>query len=1258
MPRRYWVYILAGLTAAALVCVGMWQQAHAQAPGGYDCDVTLLQGGAFDAHCEPDATNTPAPTGTDAATATGTATPPPSATATLTPVVIVTATARPTNTSTATATAQSTNTPAPQRGAPRFAVMGDSFFDEYRADNNRGGAYASVTLNMVEILQRTRGFDFGPWGTWGGTRRTGYENNCALSGATSYSMIQGGQHTCVAQIVSAGKAEYVLVGIGANDFSPSFGDTYQRIYSGSMSDADLTAKINRAVQDVTTGVDAALNAGARGVLVVSFTQWGLDPSVAARFPNAAGRARVDNAIARVNDGLEAMAAARGGRVVIIDQNAIGSQLILPKLDAAGNFTVGGEKINFLTNGDEPHHAKLADGAHLGTVMGAFMANHYFIAPLNAAFGFNIAPLSEAEMLQVAGLRSTGTPAATATATRAPPTATATATAVPPTAQPTNTPVTAVTPAPSSAAVVNVPLIDAVTGDPALDANNWSIVALGSISPSGPYAQLRLAGASDGLRAYVQVMQPAVTGPVALLLNGQTFTVTYPSTIGWTVGVRGGRGWSASAIVPWERVGGKPSAGAVWPLSVSVGGRTWAGALHWGLPDYAGRGGQGAQVLTVPLTADSVVGGGTDCGDVAYPDYFPTWGTLNWGASPYAIAQNQWDTADWPCYAKYFAQWSLAQLPAGAQVLSATVTMRHFGNPGYGAGYDADGTGDTVFHVFEVAQPWQELGITWDNAPALGENVSRTLVKPIDITCGGKSYCSPGIPYSFDVTEIVKRAVASGRGWASMALYTAAGQYHSGKYFSSREGGEPPVVQIAYTMEELPTWTATPASTATAQPPSTATAPVATASATPTPPTLAPTNTPSATATSAANGAACTRTVSPGALAAAVAALKAGDVLCLNDGTYTEPIAPRSNGTAAAPITIRALHDGKVTIDGQGVRKTVDLQRDWWVIEGIVARNGTDNVFRVDGNNNVLRRVSAYDASDNINSSVVMLLGDNNLVEDAVVAGTGRYMAEVFGGSGNTLRRVFTMWKGWSGREFCGTAWPNGNNIGVYNASNATVENVIAYGRALKGVFLQANSDTVAANNNRVLGSIAVLQGRDYDGSVWTYGTGQAQPTARPGPTSCTGLLSWTSGAQRYSYGLWGQGNLRGNVFRDIIGTDNVGVGFSARRPYTAGTVAGNVVERATLFNNGADVPSWEAAQGGNISISMAGVDVQDSCIPRAPSSIPQGQGADLRYQYVNGIKTNIPFLPWSMEQRGRDELGISITAIAQEYIDKAEAVCR
>lgn len=50
------------------------------------------------------------------------------------------------------------------------------------------------------------------------------------------------------------------------------------------------------------------------------------------------------------------------------------------------------------------------------------------------------------------------------------------------------------------------------------------------------------------------------------------------------------------------------------------------------------------------------------------------------------------------------------------------------------------------------------------------------------------------------------------------------------------------------------------------------------------------------------------------------------MLCLLDGVYTEAIQPAADGTAGAPITVRALNDGAVTIDGQGVRIPLMLYR--------------------------------------------------------------------------------------------------------------------------------------------------------------------------------------------------------------------------------------------------------------------------------------------------------------------------------------------
>ena len=80
-----------------------------------------------------------------------------------------------------------------------FGVMGDSSSDEYRAEDNRGGAYAATTRNWVELLARYRGLDFGAWATRAEPRRADYEYNWARSGARAAELIAQGQAAGLAQ---------------------------------------------------------------------------------------------------------------------------------------------------------------------------------------------------------------------------------------------------------------------------------------------------------------------------------------------------------------------------------------------------------------------------------------------------------------------------------------------------------------------------------------------------------------------------------------------------------------------------------------------------------------------------------------------------------------------------------------------------------------------------------------------------------------------------------------------------------------------------------------------------------------------------------------------------------------------------------------------------------------------------------------------------------------------------------------------------
>jgi len=280
-----------------------------------------------------------------------------------------------------------------------IAILGDSFYDEYRGSDRRGGEYAQVTYNLVELLVNLRDFNVGSWGKWDPPRREGYEYNWARSGDTSASLIRRGQHVGAAQQVREGKVTFVFIGIGANDFSPYYLKDYERIYSGEMTDTQLERKIQRAVNNVTLAVDTVLAAKPQGVAITLFTQWDLDPLLFLKYPNQRGRQRVADAIDAVNDGLRKMAAERN--VVVVDQNLFGQEVVLPKMQA-GFLDYGGVKVNFLRNGDNPTHARLKDGQHLGTIMSGLCANYYFIDTLNKYFNTNIPPLTEEEVLRAAG----------------------------------------------------------------------------------------------------------------------------------------------------------------------------------------------------------------------------------------------------------------------------------------------------------------------------------------------------------------------------------------------------------------------------------------------------------------------------------------------------------------------------------------------------------------------------------------------------------------------------------------------------------------------------------------------------------------------------------------------------------------------------------------------------------------------------------------------------------------------------------------
>jgi hypothetical protein len=163
-------------------------------------------------------------------------------------------------------------------------------------------------------------------------------------------------------------------------------------------------------------------------------------------------------------------------------------------------------------------------------------------------------------------------------------------------------------------------------------------------------------------------------------------------------------------------------------------------------------------------------------------------------------------------------------------------------------------------------------------------------------------------------------------------------------------------------------------------------------------------------------------------------------LCLLDGTYqgaANMIAPPVgiNGTSTARITVRALNDGGVFIDGQFARETFRLRsHSYWTFEGFDVGNSSGSVMRIgDGGprnagvpnptNLTFRRICASNsiisprpAGFTRNEHVWLnWTSVNSLYEDICGFGSGRnvWVDGIFNsGTGNTIRRAWFRHEGY------------------------------------------------------------------------------------------------------------------------------------------------------------------------------------------------------------------------------------------------------
>jgi hypothetical protein len=386
--------------------------------------------------------------------------------------------------------------------------------------------------------------------------------------------------------------------------------------------------------------------------------------------------------------------------------------------------------------------------------------------------------------------------------------------------------------------------------------------------------------------------------------------------------------------------------------------------------------------------------------------------------------------------------------------------------------------------------------------------------------------------------------------------------------------------------------------------------------------------------------------SPFSVADFIRIASSGQTLCLLDGTYqgdANMISPASvaqgkSGASGNPITVRALNDGQVLIDGQFQRYPVNLNgNSYWVFEGFNAKSSSAEVIHVynGSNNNIFRRIVAWDAYISTNVHVIMVWGSsaNNLFEDIGAFGSGRKITG--GGTNTTWRRVWTRW------ESSIAVGPKNTMQFSYGNSGDVCENCVMN---FAGQYMPSSYRTQDCNP-------AVKTCAGLDGQLFTGGAIQDPNTAgikildTMSDNKCSnvkilGSLSYLKAEDYYpaSAAFW-------NTYVDcILIKDTVSIVAPNNRRYSniGGFLLGSHATQ-NLSLSAQNITSVRANSSDNGS--GAGPDYFDS--HWSVSGAAQGQflsdvpspwtattsGANLCYRYVNGVRTTQPLWPWPMNDR-------------------------
>jgi hypothetical protein len=351
----------------------------------------------------------------------------------------------------------------------------------------------------------------------------------------------------------------------------------------------------------------------------------------------------------------------------------------------------------------------------------------------------------------------------------------------------------------------------------------------------------------------------------------------------------------------------------------------------------------------------------------------------------------------------------------------------------------------------------------------------------------------------------------------------------------------------------------------------------------------------------------------------------GKTLCLLDGIYTggsSMIDPPDNlsGAPGKPITVKALNDGKVSINGQGIRRPVLLNlNNYFVLEGFNAHSSSLTVIAVvRSHHNVVKRVTAWDAYDGGNAIVSVGSSEYTLFEDVAAWGIGR---KVFnssqGGNFTTCRRC---WGRWEGSHVVG---PKLTYTLAYNNYDMVIENSIGTwsGEKMKENYTLQGCPPGSTRCDKDKTNYSV----DQPYAIFGMDRMDGDKNAR---SKILGSIAYITRSDRFAPSVLYEAYVDSLEYRDNVAYIEPG-SYSNVKTFSLGR--GHNLLAAHLTGIGGSgykiAPDWNQS---NI--------FQGTTFPIPGSIFTSPTYARVCKRYQDGQLTNEPLWPWPMNQRIKDAM--------------------